>query len=53
MRVVGKNGMSYSRFIYGLKQADVLLDRKVLADIAVRDARAFAAIVDVAKQAAA
>ena len=46
-----QNGISYSRFIHGLKQANVLLDRKVLADIAVRDERAFAAIVDVAKQA--
>ena len=46
-----QNGISYSRFIHGLKQANVLLDRKVLADIAVRDERAFAAIEDVAKQA--
>lgn len=45
------NGLSYSRFIYGLKQANVNLDRKVLADIAVRDEAAFAAIVDIAKQA--
>ncbi len=45
------NGLSYSRFIYGLKQANVTLDRKVLADLAVRDAAAFAAVVDVAKQA--
>ena len=34
------NGMSYSRFIAGLKKADVAIDRKVLADIAVRDAAA-------------
>lgn len=45
------NGLSYSRLIHGLKQADVQLDRKVLADIAVRDAAAFTAIVDVAKKA--
>lgn len=45
------NGMSYSRFIHGLKQASIELDRKVLADIAVRDADAFANIVDMAKQA--
>ena len=45
------NGMSYSRLIHGLKQANVQLDRKVLADIAVRDADAFAAIVDIAKKA--
>lgn len=45
------NGMSYSRLIHGLKQANVQLDRKVLADIAVRDADAFSAIVDIAKKA--
>lgn len=45
------NGMSYSTFMHGLKQADVALDRKVLADIAVRDAAAFAAVTDVAKKA--
>lgn len=45
------NGMSYSRLIHGLKQADVLLDRKVLADIAVRDEAAFSAIVEIAKKA--
>ncbi|NHZ71553.1 MAG: 50S ribosomal protein L20 [Aquificales bacterium] len=46
-----QHGMSYSKLIYGLKQADVQLDRKVLADLAVRDEAAFAAIVDMAKQA--
>jgi large subunit ribosomal protein L20 len=35
------NGLSYSRFIYGLKQAGVEIDRKILADIAVRDAATF------------
>jgi large subunit ribosomal protein L20 len=35
------NGLNYSRFIYGLKKANVQLDRKVLADIAVRDADTF------------
>lgn len=45
------NGMSYSRLIHGLKLANVSLDRKVLADLAVRDAAAFAAVVDVAKKA--
>jgi len=35
------NGLSYSRFIYGLKQAGVEVDRKMLADIAVRDAATF------------
>jgi large subunit ribosomal protein L20 len=45
------NGMSYSRLIHGLKLANVTLDRKVLADLAVRDEAAFAAVVDVAKKA--
>ncbi|MGB1288328.1 MAG: 50S ribosomal protein L20 [Aggregatilineales bacterium] len=47
------NGMSYSRFIYGLKQAGVELDRKTLADLAVRDASAFTKIVEISKQHAA
>ena len=47
------NGLSYSRFMYGLKQADVALDRKVLADIAVRDATAFTQISELARSAAA
>ncbi len=38
------NGLSYSKLIHGLKQANVELDRKVLADIAVRDSKTFAAI---------
>ncbi len=45
------NGISYSRFVHGLKLANVELDRKALADIAVRDEAAFAAIVNTAKQA--
>jgi large subunit ribosomal protein L20 len=44
-----KNGLSYSRFIYGLKQANIALDRKVLADIAVRDPETFARLVESAK----
>lgn len=47
-----QNGLSYSRFMYGLKQADVALDRKVLADIAVRDAAAFTQISELARGAA-
>jgi large subunit ribosomal protein L20 len=43
------NGLSYNRLIHGLKQAGVELDRKVLADIAVRDAHAFAQLAEVAK----
>ena len=46
-----QNGLSYSRFIHGLKLANVQLDRKVLADLAVRDSTAFTAVVDIAKQA--
>jgi large subunit ribosomal protein L20 len=42
-------GLSYSRFIHGLKQAGVELNRKVLADIAVQDAETFAHLVEVAK----
>ena len=45
------NGLSYSVFMNGLKKAGVELDRKVLADMAVNDAAAFAAIVEVAKKA--
>ncbi|MCA9884080.1 MAG: 50S ribosomal protein L20 [Anaerolineae bacterium] len=43
------NGLSYSRFMYGLKQAGVELDRKMMADIAVRDAGAFTKLVEVSK----
>jgi large subunit ribosomal protein L20 len=45
------NGLSYSRLIHGLKAAGVRLDRKVLADLAVRDEAAFTAIVEVARAA--
>ncbi|MFW5921137.1 MAG: 50S ribosomal protein L20 [Polyangiales bacterium] len=41
-----QNGTSYSKLIAGLKKNDVALDRKVLADIAVRDPGGFKAIVD-------
>lgn len=43
------NGLSYSKFIFGLKKADVQIDRKVLADIAVTDPNGFAQIADMAK----
>ncbi|HEX5591259.1 MAG TPA: 50S ribosomal protein L20 [Candidatus Limnocylindrales bacterium] len=43
------HGLPYGKFIAGLKAADVRLDRKVLADIAVRDAATFTRIVEVAK----
>ncbi|SDK85474.1 LSU ribosomal protein L20P [Franzmannia pantelleriensis] len=45
------NGMSYSRFIDGLKKAGIEIDRKVLADLAVHEKAAFAAIVEKAKAA--
>ena len=45
------NGTSYSRFISGLRLAEVEVDRKVLADLAVTDAAAFAALVKVAADA--
>lgn len=44
-----QNGMSYSRFINGLKKASVEIDRKILADIAVHDKAAFTALVEEAK----
>jgi large subunit ribosomal protein L20 len=44
-----QSGLSYSRFMYGLKQAGVELDRKVLAQMAIEDATAFTRLVEVAK----
>ncbi|WP_321531635.1 50S ribosomal protein L20 [uncultured Desulfuromonas sp.] len=43
------NGLNYSRLVYGLKQAEIGLDRKVLAEIAVTDPAAFTAVVEKAK----
>jgi large subunit ribosomal protein L20 len=45
------NGLTYNRFIQGLKAAGVEVDRKILADLAVNDAPAFAALVETAKSA--
>lgn len=45
------NGLSYSRLIAGLKKADIALDRRVLADLAVHDKSAFAVVVEKAKAA--
>lgn len=45
-----QHGISYSQFMHGLKLAEVRLDRKALADVAVRDEAAFAAIVELAKK---
>ena len=44
-------GMSYSQFMYGLKQAGIEVDRKVLADIAVRDPETFGRFAQRAKEA--
>ena len=44
-----EHGISYSRFIQGLKKVKILLDRKVLADLAVTDKKAFAKLVEAAK----
>jgi large subunit ribosomal protein L20 len=43
-------GITYSKFINGLKKAKVALDRKILADLAVKDAHAFKKLVEIAKQ---
>ncbi|MFN8614344.1 MAG: 50S ribosomal protein L20 [Vampirovibrionales bacterium] len=48
---VRQHGLSYSRFINGLQKANVVVNRKFLADLAVREPAAFAKIIDQAKQA--
>lgn len=45
------NGLNYSQFMHGLKLADIRLDRKLLADLAVNDEAAFAELANLAKQA--
>lgn len=45
------NGLTYSRFIEGLKQSNIEIDRKILADLAVNDAETFKAIADGARAA--
>ena len=45
------NGISYSKLMHGLKLANIDINRKMLADLAVNDPKAFAAIADQAKQA--
>jgi len=47
-----QNGTTYSKFIHGLKAAEIEVDRKVLADLAVNDAEAFSALVEAASAAA-
>ena len=46
-----QHGLTYGRFVAGLKKADIALDRKMLADIAVRDSAAFGRIVEVVREA--
>jgi large subunit ribosomal protein L20 len=46
---VRANGLTYGKFIRGLKTGDIQLDRKILADLAVRDAGTFTQIVEAAK----
>ncbi len=45
------NGLSYSKFMSGLKNANVNINRKMLAELAVNDAKAFASLVETAKSA--
>jgi large subunit ribosomal protein L20 len=45
-----QNGLTYNRFIQGLKAAGIEVDRKILAELAVNDPSAFAALVDVARE---
>ncbi|RIK38800.1 MAG: 50S ribosomal protein L20 [Chloroflexi bacterium] len=47
-----QNGLNYSQFIHGLKQASVQVDRKVLAHLAVHDANAFGRLAELAKTSA-
>lgn len=44
------NDITYSRFMEGLRKANIILDRKILADIAVHDAKGFADLVQIAKK---
>ena len=46
---VRANGLTYSKFVKGLKTANIEIDRKILADLAVRDAGTFTQIVEAAK----
>ncbi|HHY05021.1 MAG TPA: 50S ribosomal protein L20 [Thermoanaerobacterales bacterium] len=43
------NGMSYSKFIYGLKKAGVQINRKMLSEIAINDEKGFSELIDIAK----
>lgn len=43
------NGISYSKFMYGLKQADITINRKMLSEMAINDAAGFTSLVETAK----
>ena len=45
------NGISYSKFIFAMKKANIIINRKMLADLAIRDPKAFTAVVEQAKTA--
>ncbi len=47
--IVRRNGMSYSEFMNGLRKANVAIDRKILADLAVSDAKVFEDLVKIAR----
>ena len=44
------NDISYSKFMFGLKNADITLNRKMLSEMAIKDEKAFAALVSIAKE---
>jgi large subunit ribosomal protein L20 len=46
-----EQGVTYGQFVHGLKKADIQIDRKILADLAVRDSATFGRIVELAKSA--
>lgn len=46
-----QNGLTYGQFIAGMKKADIAIDRKILADLAIRDAGTFGRIAELAKSA--
>jgi large subunit ribosomal protein L20 len=46
-----QNGLTYAKFVSGLKKAEIQLDRKILADLAVRDSATFGRIADIARDA--
>lgn len=46
-----QNGLSYSKFMHGLKQSNIDMNRKMLSDLAIKDPAAFAKLVDIAKNA--